>query len=114
MKDLSLRDIKDWEKKFSMKKGFYPKNKEEAEELLRRVFHKLVEEVGEVSSALLREKYENASEELADIIIFCTKINTILEEFYGQKPLQETLKEKMDYCEKREWDEKEKKLTKPK
>jgi len=104
---MKIKDIQEWEKDFAKRKGLLsPKNKSEAEELLKIVFLKLVEEVGELSEAVLKKQFKEIPAEASDVIIFACKIGKIVEDFYGQSPLTEILKKKIEYSEKRKYDEK--------
>jgi NTP pyrophosphatase (non-canonical NTP hydrolase) len=109
---ITIEEIQEWEKKFALSKGLPPQNKNEASEALHIGFLKLVEEIGELSDDILRKKYDGCMEELADVIIFTSKIGKILEDYYKQPLLSDVIKAKIKHSEKREFDEKEFKLKK--
>lgn len=111
---MKIKDIQEWEKDFAKRKGLLsPKDKSEAEELLKIAFLKLVEEVGELSEAVLKEQFKEIPAEVSDVIIFACKIGKIVEDYYDQPPLTEILKKKIEYSEKRKYNEKSLSFDKP-
>jgi len=112
---MEIKDIQNWEKDFAKRKipGFPPKNKEEADRLLQIIFLKLSEETGELAEVILRKRYEDIPAEVADVTVFACKIAKIAEDYFDQPSLSETLEKKIEYTEKRKYDEKSRKLTKP-
>lgn len=111
---MKIEEIQNWEKKYAKKKGLPPQDETEAHEGLTSGFLKLSEELGELSEAILKKKDESIPEEVADIVIFACKIAKIAEDYYGQLPLTEELKKKIEYSEERELRESSQDLTKPK
>lgn len=112
--DLTIKQIQEWEKSFSKRKGLPPTDKSDSYQAMIVGFLKLSEEVGELAEALLRKQYEEIPAEVADIIIFACKIGKIVEDYYGQSSLSDEMKAKIDYAEKREYDRSSEDLTKPK
>ncbi|MFW6283392.1 MAG: MazG nucleotide pyrophosphohydrolase domain-containing protein [Minisyncoccales bacterium] len=72
-----------------------------------------MEEVGEVAEAVLEEEWDELQAEISDVIVFACKLATIAEDNHKTDKLQEVLKRKIEYCEKREYDENKKKFNKP-
>lgn len=112
--DITIREIQEWEKNFARRKGLPPTDKSDSYQTMMIGFLKLSEEVGELAEALLRKQYEEIPAEVADILIFACKIGKIAEDYFGQTSLSNELKSKIDYTEKREYDQSSKDLTKPK
>ena len=110
---MKIEDIQNWEKDFAKRKGLPPKDKSDSEEALKVGFLKLVEEVGELSEAILRKQFKEIPEEVSDVVIFACKIGKIVEDYYNQPSLSEALKKKIDYAEKREYDKNSLDLDKP-
>ena len=110
---MKIEDIQNWEKDFAKRKGLPPKDKNDSGEALNIGFLKLVEEVGELSEAILRKQFKEIPAEVSDIIIFACKIGKIVEDYYDQPSLSEVLKKKIDYSEKRNYDKDSLDLDKP-
>ena len=100
---MKIEDIQNWEKDFAKRKGLPPKDKNDSEEALKVGFLKLVEEVGELSEAILRKQFKEIPAEVSDVIIFACKIGKIVEDYHDQPSLSEVLKKKIDYSEKRNY-----------
>lgn len=111
---MTIKDIQKWEKAFAEKKGVPFGKRENAHDVLWVGMLKLMEEVGELSEAVLRKRYSEVPAEVSDVIVFACKIASVVEDFYNQPSLTEALKRKMKYCEKRTYDRKTKGFTKPK
>ena len=111
--NITIREIQEWEKDFSRRKGLPPTDKSDSYQAMIVGFLKLSEEVGELAEALLRKQFEEIPAEVADILIFACKIGKIAEDYFGQPDLSEELKAKISYAEKREYDQSTKDLTKP-
>jgi len=107
---MKIQDIQNWEKDFSRKKGI----KFKKEEQIKIAIFKLIEEIGEVSKAILENRWDEVQAEVSDVIIFACKIANIAEDFYQTDKLENVLKRKMGYCEKRTFNKKLKKFNKPK
>jgi len=107
---MKIQDIQNWEKDFSQKKGI----KFKKEEQIKIAIFKLIEEIGEVSKAILENRWDEVQAEVSDVIIFACKIANIAEDFYQTDKLENVLKRKMDYCEKRTFNKNSKKFNKPK
>lgn len=107
---MRIKDIQEWEKSFAKNKGinFTP------DEAIKIGMFKLIEEVGEVAKAITEKQWAEVPAELSDVIIFACKIANIAEDFHGAKKLENILKNKMAYCEKRIFDKKSRKFNKPK
>jgi NTP pyrophosphatase (non-canonical NTP hydrolase) len=112
--DITIREIQEWEKSFSKRKGLPPTDKSDSHQAMIVGFLKLAEEVGELAEALLRKQYEEIPSEVADILIFACKIGKIVEDYFGQSPLSEEVRAKINYAEKREYNKSSQDLTKPK
>ncbi len=61
---MTIQDIQKWERDFSLKKGI-AQNEEKA---IRIATLKLAEKVGEVSKAILENKWEEVPAEVTDVI----------------------------------------------
>jgi len=109
-KDITIRDIQEWEKSFAKNKGI----SEKEETAIKIAICKLTEEVGEVAKALLEGKWAEISAEVADVIVFACKTANIAEKFHGSEDLTAVIKKKMGYCETRIYNSNSKKLDKPK
>jgi NTP pyrophosphatase (non-canonical NTP hydrolase) len=107
---MRIKDIQNWERNFSKKKGINFKK----EEQIKIAVFKLTEEVGEVSKAILENRWNEVQAEVSDVIIFACKVANIVEDFYQTDKLENVLKRKIGYCEKRTFDERSKKFNKPK
>jgi len=107
---ITIKEIQEWEKSFVKNKGI--SEKEEAS--VKIAICKLIEEVGEVTKALLEGKWEEIPAEVADVIFFACKIANIAEKFHGSEDLTSVIKKKMKYCETRIYDSSSKKFDKPK
>ncbi len=108
-KDITIREIQEWEKSFVKNKGI----SEKEETSVKIAICKLTEEVGEVAKALLEGKWEEIPAEVADVIVFACKIANIAEKFHGSEDLTKVIKNKIEYCETRTYDSILKKLDKP-
>ncbi len=111
---MTIKEIQEWEKDFSKRKGLPPTNKSDSYEAMIVGFLKLSEEVGELSEAILRKQYDEIPAEVADILIFACKIAKITEDYFDQESLSKELEKKIDYAEQREYDKSSEDLTKPK
>ena len=109
-KDITIRDIQEWEKSFVKNKGI----SEKEETSIKIAICKLAEEVGEVAKALLEKKWEEIPAEVADVIVFACKMANIAEKFHNSEDLTAVIRKKMGYCETRTYDSKSKKFDKPK
>ena len=107
---MRIKEIQNWEKNFSRKKGINLKKDEQ----IKIAILKLTEEVGEVSKAILENRWNEIQAEISDVIIFACKIANIAEDIYKTDKLEDVLKRKMKYCEIRTLDKKSKKFNKPK
>lgn len=112
--DITIKEIQEWEKGFSKRKGLPPTDKSDSHQALVVGFLKLSEEVGELAEAILRKKYDEIPAESADIVIFVCKIGKIVEDYHNQASLSGEVRKKIDYAEKRGYDKSTKDLTKPK
>ena len=112
--DITIKEIQEWEKSFSKRKGLPPTDKSDSHQAMIVGFLKLSEEVGELAEVLLRKQYDEIPAEVADILIFACKIGKIAEDYFGKGSLSDEIKAKIDYAEKREYDKLSKDLTKPK
>ncbi|MBN2198111.1 hypothetical protein JW698_02910 [Candidatus Wolfebacteria bacterium] len=111
-KNLTIREIQDWEKSFLEKKGvFEDKDKEKA---IKTAICKLAEETGEVAEAILEDKWDKIQEEVTDVIVFACKVANIAEKFYGAEDLSDAIRKKIKICDEREWNPDNKKLNKTK
>lgn len=110
MKNITIKEIQEWEKSFSIKKSI-PQNEEES---FKIGICKLIEEVGEVSKALIENKWYDIQAEISDVIIFACKLANAVEKFHNQKDLSSVIIKKISNCEKGKYDSKNKKLIKPK
>lgn len=110
MSIMTIKDIQEWEKNFAKNKGinFTP------DEAVKIGMFKLIEEVGEVAKAITEKQWTEVSAEIADVIIFACKIANIAERFHKTEKLEDVLKKKIKYCEKRVFDKKSRKFNKPK
>ncbi|MCF7795878.1 hypothetical protein K9M42_02190 [Patescibacteria group bacterium] len=107
--NITIRDIQEWKKSFVKNKGI----SEVEETSIKIALCKLTEEVGEVSKALLEEKWEEIPAEVTDVIIFACKMANIAEKFHGSEDLTSVIRKKMGYCETRTYDSNLKKFDKP-
>jgi NTP pyrophosphatase (non-canonical NTP hydrolase) len=106
---ITIYDIQEWEKSFVERKGI-----SEKEEIAIKIgMCKLVEEVGEVSKALIEDNWEEIQAELADVIIFACKMGNIAEKFHNTDKLSNVIARKINYCETRKYNPKIKKFDKP-
>ncbi len=109
-KKITIEDIQEWEKSFVERKGI----SEDEEEAIKIAICKLTEEVGEVSKALLENKWDEIQAEVADVIIFACKIANIAEKFHKTDKLSGVINRKINYCEKRDYNPDSRKFNKPK
>jgi len=110
MKNITIKQIQEWERSFVKRKGI-KQNKDDA---IKIALFKLIEEVGEVTKAVHEDKWSEVPAEVSDVIVFACKVANIAEDFYGKEELTNVLKRKIDYCETRTYDKKNKKFNKPK
>ena len=108
-KKISIDDIQKWEKNFTKNKGI-SQNEETA---IKIAIFKLVEETGEVAKAVLENNWNEVPAEVSDVIVFACKVANIAEKFHHSDKLPEVLQRKMNYCEARKYNTKNKKLNKP-
>ena len=114
MNNITIKEIQEWEKDFSKRKGLPPTDKSDSHQAMVVGFLKLSEEVGELAEVLLRKQYKEIPAEVADVLIFACKIGKIAEDYFNETPLSDEIRAKIDYAEKREYDKLSKDLTKPK
>lgn len=114
MSKITIKEIQEWEKDFSKRKGLPPKDKSDSQQALIVSFLKLSEEVGELAEVILRKQYNQIQEEVADIVIFALKAAKIAEDYYDQSSLTSELIEKIKYSEERKYKKDSKDLDKPK
>lgn len=107
--EITINAMQEWEKSFVKRKGI-----PEKEEMAIKIgICKLVEKVGEVSKALIEDKWDEIQAEIADIIIFSCKLANIAEKFHNADKLSDVVARKIDYCETRKYDQNIKKFDKP-
>jgi len=106
---MEIKDIQNWERDFSARKGITS----EKEEQVRIAVFKLVEEVGEAVKAILENHWGEVQGELSDVIVFTCKIANIAEDFYKTDKLEDVLKRKINYCENRTYNKSSNKFNKP-
>ncbi len=109
-KEITINDIQKWERSFTKKKGIAQKEKT----AIQIAMFKLIEEVGEVSKAILEKQWNEVPAEVSDVIVFACKVANIVEEFHKTDKLNNVLQRKMNYCETRKYNAKIKKFDKPK
>jgi len=107
---MTIKDIQQWEKNFAKNKGinFTP------DEAVKIGMFKLIEEVGEVAKAITEKQWDKVPAEVSDVIIFACKIANIAEDFHKTEKLEDVLKRKIVYCEKRVFNKQSRKFNKPK
>ena len=110
MKNITIREIQEWEKSFVKNKGL-PEDKETS---IKIAMCKLTEEVGEVAKTIVQEKYEEIPAEIADVIVFACKMANVAEKFYKTEDLTSVIRKKMGYCETRTYNSSLKRFDKPK
>lgn len=81
---------------------------------MRIAIFKPIEEVGETAKAVLENKWDEVLAEVADIIIFASKVANITEDNYIDDKLGKVISRKLNYCEKKTYDVKIWKFDKPK
>ncbi len=109
-KQITIREIQKWERNFCKKKGItFNKN-----EQMRIALLKLMEEVGETAKAVLEKKWDEVLAEVADVIVFASKVANITEDNYTKDKLENVIVRKMNYSERRNYDAKIRKFDKPK
>ena len=106
---ITISDIQEWERSFAKRKGI----SEKEEEAIKIGICKLVEEVGEVSKALIEDKWDEIQAEIADVIVFACKMANIAEKFHNAEELSNVIARKIDYCETRKYDPSVRKFDKP-
>ena len=109
-KEITIREIQEWEKSFVKNKGI----SEKEDTSTKIAICKLIEETGEVAKALLEGKWDEITAEVADVIIFACKMANIAEKFHDSEDLTFVIRKKMGYCETRAYDPESKKFNKPK
>jgi NTP pyrophosphatase (non-canonical NTP hydrolase) len=109
-KEITIKEIQEWERNFCKKKGIVF---DEAEQMRIAMF-KLMEEVGETAKAVLEKKWEEVLAEVADVIVFASKVANIAEDNYTKEKLEDVMKRKLNYCEERTYDANIRKFDKPK
>ena len=107
---MTIKEIQEWEQSFIKRKGIV----QDEEEAVKTAVFKLVEEVGEVSKAVLEKRWNEVPAEASDVIVFACKISNIAEKFHKTDKLTDVLKRKIEYSEKRKYNQKTKKFNKPK
>lgn len=75
---MRIRDIQNWERSFSKRKGINFKK----EEQVKIAASELTEEVGEVTKAILENQWNEVPAEISDVIAFACKIANIAEDYY--------------------------------
>jgi len=110
MKNITIKQIQKWERSFVKRKGI----EQDKDDAIKTALFKLIEEVGEVTKAVHENKWSEVPAEVSDVIVFACKVANIAEDFYGEEELTNVLKRKIDYCETRTYDKKNKKFDKPK
>lgn len=108
-KDITIRDLQDWDRDFSKRKGVELSE----EELIQMCMLKLIEEVGEAAKAVYEKDWKAVQAEVCDIITFAVKIANIAEDFHGEEELSEVFRRKIEYSEARQFDKKTGKFSKP-
>jgi NTP pyrophosphatase (non-canonical NTP hydrolase) len=106
---ITIEKIQNWEKSFT-------KNKKISQDEKTSSFiaiTKLIEEVGETAKDLLEGNWKEIQAEVCDVIVFACKIANIAEQYHKVDKLNNVIKRKLGYCEKRVYDQKTKKLDKP-
>lgn len=106
---MKISDIQKWERDFSARKGIA----QDEEKSLKIATLKLSEEVGEVCKAILEKKWDEVPAEVADVIVFACKVANIAEDFHGAERLEEVIKKKIKYSEKRTYNPETNKMDKP-
>ena len=109
-KQITIKEIQDWERAFCKKKGIVF----DKEEQMRIAVFKLIEEVGETAKDVLEKNWDEVLEEVADIIVFASKIANITEDNYIDDKLENVISRKLDFCGERTYDAKIRKFDKPK
>jgi NTP pyrophosphatase (non-canonical NTP hydrolase) len=109
-KQITIKEIQDWERNFCKKKGIVF----DKEEQMRIALFKLMEEVGETAKAVLEKKWDEVLAEVSDVMVFASKVANVTEDNYINDTLEETMRRKLDYCEKKTYDAKIRKFDKPK
>lgn len=109
-KQITIKEIQKWERDFCKKKGI-TFNKDEQ---MRIALLKLMEEVGEISKAVLEKKWEEVLAEVVDVIVFASKVANITEDNYVDDKLEEVMNRKLNYCGGRTYNAKIRKFDKPK
>jgi len=108
-KDITIRDLQDWDRDFSKRKGVGLLE----DELIQMCMLKLIEEVGEVAKALYEKDWKAVQAEICDVMTFVIKIANIAEDFHGEEELSKVFREKIEYSEARQLDKKTGKFSKP-
>ena len=109
-KQITIKEIQNWERDFCKKKGIVF----DKEEQMRIAVFKLIEEVGETAKDILEKKWDEVLAEVADIIVFASKIANITEDNYIDDKLENVISRKLNFCEKRTYDAEIRKFNKPK
>ena len=109
-KQITIKEIQNWERNFCKKKGITF----DKDEQMRIALFKLMEEVGETAKAVLEKKWDEVLAEVADVIVFASKVANITEDNYTKDRLENVMARKIDYCEERTYNAKIRKFDKPK
>jgi NTP pyrophosphatase (non-canonical NTP hydrolase) len=108
--DITIKEIQDWEKSFTAKKGI---STDEQKASFIAVC-KLMEEAGEMTKDLLEKNWDEIQAEVTDVIVFACKIANIAEEYHGADSLSDVMRRKIAFSETRVYDKSKNKLDKPK
>jgi len=109
-KQITIKEIQKWERDFCKKKGITF----DKDEQMRIALLKLMEEVGETAKAVLEKKWDEILAEVADVIVFASKVANVAEDNYTKDKLEDVMERKLGYCEERTYDAKIRKFDKPK
>jgi len=108
-KQITIKQIQDWERDFCKKKGIVF----DKDEQMRIAIYKLVEEVGEITKAVLEKNWDELLAEVSDVIIFASKVANVAEDGYVEDKLEDVLQRKIGYCEQRTYNAETRKFDKP-
>jgi len=109
-KQITIKEIQEWEKSFTKKKGISQKE----QKAVMIAILKLMEETGEVAKAVLEGNWKEVPAEVSDVIVFACKVANIAEEFHNSEDLTSVIKKKLEYCKGRTYDSGSKKFDKQK
>ncbi|PIN72292.1 hypothetical protein COV22_03620, partial [Candidatus Woesearchaeota archaeon CG10_big_fil_rev_8_21_14_0_10_47_5] len=73
-------------------KKSHPKTRQAAEVWINKSVEQISERMKQLSETGDKERM---SEEIANIMVFCISIHSMLEEFYGHRPLAEKIRERV-------------------